>query len=185
MAKHSCIPTFAEKRGFTLVEVVVGAFIFVMLLAAGSSAVVQTQKLAHTNVMHNTARTVMEGYMEQMKGLPFGDYKDTLADPVKVPFQTKGIDSLKTAKVIQFDDPLYAKRENKKVVLLDIDESGGTPRPLTMDLYITPEVRDISATEGLQVFEVTLTYKYDSIYSGSVKSYEGSIRFIKTAVSEY
>ncbi len=159
MANHSRIRNRSQK-GFTLVEVVVGTFIFVLLLAAGSSAVVQTQMLAHTNIMHNTARTVMEGYMEQMKGLPFEDYKNTMADPTKVPFETKGIDSLKTAKVIQYDDPLFAKQENKKVVLLDIDEdSGGTPRPLTMDLYITPEVQDISATEGLQVFEVTLTFK--------------------------
>ena len=172
-----------SRKGFTLVEVVIGTVIFVLLLAAGSSAVVQTQKLAHTNIMHNTARTVMEGYMEQMKGLPFGDYKDTLADPSNAPFATKGIDSLKKAKVIQYDDPLYVKKENKKIVLLDIDEDTGGS--LTMDLYITPEVRDISVSEGLQVFEVTLSYKYDSIYDGSTKSYGGSIRFIKTAVSEY
>ena len=178
--------SFKSNKGFTLVEVVVGLFIFVMLLAAGSSAIVQTQKLAHSNVMHNTARTVMEGYMEQMKGLPFADYKEVLANPVKNAFQTKGIDSLKTAKVIQYDDPLYLKTENKKSVLLDINEDeGGNLTPHTMDIYITPTMTDISATEGLQVFEVTLSYKYDSIYDGSVKSYSGNIRFIKTAVSEY
>lgn len=70
-----------SEKGFTLVEVIVGAVIFVMLLAAGSSAIVQTQKLAHSNIMHNTARTVLEGYMEQMKGLPFSHYQDVLADP--------------------------------------------------------------------------------------------------------
>ena len=114
-----------SEKGFTLVEVIVGAVIFVMLLAAGSSAIVQTQKLAHSNIMHNTARTVLEGYMEQMKGLPFSHYQDVLADPTKVPFETKGIDSLKTAKVIQYDDPLYLKTENKKSILLDIEDEGG------------------------------------------------------------
>lgn len=174
------------KKGFTLVEVVVGVFLFVMLLAAGSSAIVQTQKLAHSNIMHNTARTVVEGYMEQMKALSYIDYVRAMEDPTKVPFDTKGIDSLSKGKVIQYDDPLYAKQENKKVVFLDIEEADdGTLHPLTMDLYITPNITDISPTEGLQVFEITMTYKYNSLYDGSIKSYEGSIRFIKTAVSEY
>jgi len=178
-------PYSQNRSGFTLVEVVVGAFIFVLLLAAGSSAIVQTQKLAHSNVMHNTARTVMEGYMEQMKGLPFASYVQTMADPVNEPFDTKGIDSLKSATEIQYDDPLFVDKENRKEVLLDIDDSGGTPKPLTMDLYITPSVRDISVSEGLQVFEITMKYQYESIYDGDLRSYEGSIRFIKTAVSEY
>ena len=50
-----------KRRGFTLVEVAIGMTIFVFLLISGSSAIVQTQKLAHSNVMHNTARTVIEG----------------------------------------------------------------------------------------------------------------------------
>ena len=175
-----------SNKAFTLVEVSVGMFIFVMLLAAGSSAIVQTQKLAHSNIMHNTARTVVEGYMEQMKGLSYEAYAQALADPTGTPFHTKGIDSLKTGEVIQFNDPLYIDQENKKQVLLDIDDSNAkAPKALTMDLYITPTVTDISTSEGLQIFEVTLKYQYDSLYDGSLKSHGGSIRFIKTAVSEY
>lgn len=135
--------------------------------------------------MHNTARTVLEGYMEQMKGLPFSHYQDVLADPTKVPFETKGIDSLKTAKVIQYDDPLYLKTENKKSILLDIEDEGGVLTPQTMDLYITPTMQNIYTSEGLQVFEITLQYAYDSLYDGTVKSHSGSLRFIKTTVSEY
>ena len=63
-----------KRRGFTLVEVAIGMTIFVFLLISGPYAIVQTQKLAHSNVMHNTARTVIEGYMEQMKGLSYAEY---------------------------------------------------------------------------------------------------------------
>lgn len=174
-----------SSRGFTLVEVAIGMAVFIVLLVSGSMAIVQTQKLAHANVMHNTARTIVEGYMEQMKGISYNKFSESMADPVKVPIQTKGISSLKTG-VIQYDDPLFLNVENKKEVMLDIkEESDGTFTPITMDVFITPELTDLFPSEGLQVYEVTLTFRYESLFKGVTSGYKKSIRFIKTAVSEY
>jgi prepilin-type N-terminal cleavage/methylation domain-containing protein len=173
-------------KGFTLVEVAIGMAIFVMLLISGSAAITQTQKLAHSNIMHNTARTVVEGYMEQMKGISYYKFQEALADKTKVPIETMGISSLKTGTDIYFADPLYLDVENKKEVLLDlIEEKDGSFTPNTMNLYITPTITDITATEGLQVLEITLEFTYESIYNRSAKAYTNSIRFIKTSVSEY
>jgi prepilin-type N-terminal cleavage/methylation domain-containing protein len=162
-------------KGFTLVEVAIGMAIFVMLLISGSAA-----------IMHNTARTVVEGYMEQMKGISYYKFQEALADKTKVPIETMGISSLKTGTDIYFADPLYLDVENKKEVLLDlIEEKDGSFTPNTMNLYITPTITDITATEGLQVLEITLEFTYESIYNRSAKAYTNSIRFIKTSVSEY
>ncbi len=175
-----------KHRGFTLVEVAIGMAVFVLLLLSGSAAITQTQKLAHSNVMHNTARTVVEGYMEQMRGLSFAEYRHAMADTVNVPFATKGISSLKTGADISYDDPLYIGIENKKEVVLDlIKDSAGNTTAMTMDMYINPTLTNLMATESLDAYEVTLSYKYESLYKGSSKEYTGSIRFIKTAVSEY
>ena len=175
-----------KRRGFTLVEVAIGMTIFVFLLISGSSAIVQTQKLAHSNVMHNTARTVIEGYMEQMKGLSYAEYQEAMAEPDKVPFSTKGISSIKVGADITYDDPLFIGIENKKEGLLDIQEdAAGVKTPITMDVFVTPRLQNLAATEGLEAYEVTLTYRYESIYKGVTKDYQGAIRFIKTAVSEY
>ena len=169
-----------------MVEVAIGMAIFVLLLISGSTAMTQTQKLAHSNVMHNTARTVMEGYMEQMKGIPFNKFVDIMADPMNIPIGTMGISSLKTAKEIHYNDPLYVGTENKKVILLDIEEEpDGTLKSTTMDLFITPTITDILLSEGIEVFEITLNFKYKSVFNGSPKAYSNSIRFIKTSVSEY
>lgn len=175
-----------KNRGFTLVEVAVGMAVFVLLLLSGSAAITQTQKLAHSNVMHNTARTVVEGYMEQMKGLTFAEYKNAVADTVKVPFATKGISSLKTGANISYDDPLFIGKDNWKEVVLDlVKDSTGNITAVTMDLSVSPTLTNLMTTESLDAYEVTLSYKYESLYKGSTKEYTGSIRFIKTAVSEY
>ena len=175
-----------SRRGFTLVEAAVGMAVFALLIASGASAITQTQKLAHSNVMHNTARTVVEGYMEQIKGIPYFRFIEAMNDPNNIPLETKGISSLLSAEIIQFDDPLYVGLENKKQVLLDIKEdSKGLLTPLNMDLYITPELTNISDTTGIRVIEITLNFRYESLFKGVTKEYESDIRFIKTAVSEY
>ncbi|MCB1121934.1 MAG: prepilin-type N-terminal cleavage/methylation domain-containing protein [Verrucomicrobiae bacterium] len=185
MSSHSNIQQ-KPIQGFTLVEVAIGIAIFVLLLLSGSAAITQTQKLAHTNVMHNTARTVIEGYMEQMKGINYEVYQNILADPENQPIPTMGISSLKTGKDIHFDDPLYLDVENKKEIVLDITEdTDGTLVPQNMEMYITPTIRDISTTEAIQVFEITLNFTYESIYNQEKKAYSNAIRFVKTAVSEY
>lgn len=169
-----------------MVEVAIGMSIFVLLLISGSSAIVQTQKIAHSNIMHNTARTVVEGYMEQLRGLSYASYQNAMAEPDKVPFATKGISSIKTGDDISYDDPLYIGIENLKEVLLDIQEDeSGKKTPITMNVYVEPTLRHLAAAESLEAYEVTLSYRYESIYKGVTKDYSGAIRFIKTAVSEY
>lgn len=175
-----------KTQGFTLVEVVIGMMVFILLIVSGSMAIVQTQKLAHSNIMHNTARTVMEGYMEQMKGISFKEYQEAMKDPDNVPIATKGISSLKTGTDIQYDDPLYLNKENKKEVLLDLLEaSDGSLTPLTMSLYVKPTLTDLLPSTGLSIYEVTLEFRYESLFKGVNKEYSKSIRFVKTAVSEY
>ena len=175
-----------RNRGFTLAEVAIGMAVFVVLLVTSSIAIVQTQKLAHANVMHNTARTVVEGYMEQMKGISYNKFKECMADPDNIPLDTKGISSLITGGPIEYDDPLYIGIENQKEVMLDIrEESDGSLTPITMDVYITPTIVDLVPTEGIQVYEITLSFRYESLFKGVTSEYDNSIRFIKTAVSEY
>ena len=140
-------------------EVAIGMAIFVMLLISGSAAITQTQKLAHSNVMHNTARTVAEGYMEQMKGIPYRKFAMAMADPTKVPIGTMGISSLKTVEEIHFEDPLYLDRENKKVLLMDIfEEPDGTLIPSNMDLYITSTSPQLS-----QIFYQVTESRYSKL----------------------
>ena len=174
-----------QERGFTLVEVVIGAALFFMLLGSASMAVVQTQKTAHSNVMHNTARTVLTGYVEQLRGIPYAVWEEVLADPVNVPFPTKSVNILATED-IEVEDPLYLDQENLKEVVLDIITHEDQSQSLyTMDVTVTPTVTDLFPTEGIKAFDVTLDFKYKSLYTGYENEHARSIRFVKTAISEY
>lgn len=180
-------PRPRRRSGFTLVEVVVGSFLFFMLLAAAFFSINQTQKTAHSNVMHNTARTVIIGYIEQMRGISYPKWQEILADPINNPIPTKSVNILAASdSEVEVDDPLYLERENIKEVALDIITNEGESVSLyTMAVTIEPVAIDLLATEGIKAIDVTLTFSYESLYQGGVQSHKDSIRFVKTAISEY
>lgn len=172
--------------GFTLVEVVVGLLVFAILATTSSVAFVQTQKLAHANVMHNTARTVLQGYVEQIKGLQYYKLLEVVDDPVANPIRTKSISSLSEGDEIQIDDFLILNQENHKEVVLDlIYHEGGEIEQHTMNLYVTPSAKNIFTSEGIEVIEFTLDFQYESLFKGIKSRHAGTVRFIKTSVSEF
>lgn len=175
-----------NQEGFTLVEVIVGLLVFAILATTSSVAFVQTQKLAHANIMHNTARTVLQGFVEQIKGVQYFKLLEAINDPTTIPLPTKSISSIATGTDIQISDTLFLNQENYKEVLIDlIDHGSGVYEEHTMDLYITPTVTNISSTAGIEVLEFRLGYRYESLFKGINASHAGTVRFIKTSVSEY
>ncbi len=175
-----------KSEGFTLIEVIVGMLVFAMLATTSSVAFVQTQKLAHANIMHNTARTVLQGYVEQIKGVQYFKLLESINDPTTIPLPTKSISSIATGDDIQLADTLFLNQENYKKVLIDlIDRGGGVFDEHTMDLYVTPVVTNINSTAGVQVLEFKLNYRYESLFKGINASHTGTVRFIKTSVSEF
>lgn len=174
------------NKGFTLAEVIIGMVVFAILATSSSVAFVQTQKLAHANIMHNTARTVLQGYIEQIKGVQYYKLLDCLNDPSTVPLPTKSISSLAEGDDIQISDTLYLNAENHKNILLDIIDRGeGDLEVHTMDLYVTPVANNILNSAGVEVIEFTINFQYESIFKGINTRHSGAVRFIKTSVSEF
>ena len=175
-----------DVKGFTLVEVIMGLLEFSILATSASVAFVQTQKLAHSNVMHNTARTVLQGYVEQIKGVQYHKLIEVLENPETHPIPTKSISSLTEGDEIQIDDVLSLNVENHKNILLDIIDNGnGEFESHTMDLFVTPTATNIINSAGIEVIEFTLNYRYESLFKGVGATHDGSVRFIKTSVSEF
>ena len=174
------------KNGFTLAEVVIGLVVFSVLATSTAVAFVQTQKLAHSNVMHNTARTVIQGYVEQIKGVQYYRLLESLNDPNNIPLPTKSVSSLAIGDDIKIDDDLYLNQANNKEILLDIlQRDDGTFDTHTMSVLITPRVTNVFDTEGIEVLEFTIEFEYQSIFSGVQATHGGMVRFIKTSVSEF
>lgn len=149
-------------------------------------AFVQTQKLAHSNVMHNTAVTVLQGYIEQIKGIQYHKLLEVLDDPENTPLATKSISSLNDSENIQVDDPLYLNIENSKEVLLDlIEDENGNLDTYTMQVYVTPTAKNILSTSGREAIEFKITFRYESVFQGVASSHTRNVQFLKTSITEF
>ncbi len=181
---HPSERLLTSKKAFTLVEVIVGLWVFVTLTTVASVAMLQTQKTAHANVMHNSARTVVQGYMEQIKGIPFDVLNACVIDTTK-PIPTKSVDTSASTDLI-VDDDLFIGISNTKTIILDtIIKSDGSLKSQTMTLKLKPTILNIYSSMGRKLLEINLEYQYESTFSGITLNKSGSLRFVKTDVSEY
>jgi|GEM_PF-1048165 len=187
-----------RRKGLTLAEVVIGLVVFAILMAAVSSAMVQSQKLSQANIMDNTAFTVAQGYLEQIKSISYSDLEEIAANPNTLPIPTKSIKYSATIDteleeegvveeddMIEIDDPLWVNQQNTKSVLLDLIEKGTSIQEVSMDVVITPTLNNIFSSEGRKVVEITLDFSYTSIFGGGTITRNGSVRGLKIELSEF
>jgi len=186
----------------TLAEVVIGLIVFAIMAAAVASSMLQSQKISQANIMDNTAFTVAQGYLEQIKSLSYSKLKYIAANPSVEALPTKSINYATAIDteyesateeeaedeefIIQVDDPLWLDQANIKTVLLDLQQrDNGSFNELTMDLSITPTLNDISASEGRKVIEITLDFTYSSIMGSGSMTRQGSVRGLKIELSQF
>ena len=147
-----------NRRGVTLVEVMIAMFIFT--LAAGGIVAVslQSMRMAHQNVLLNTSYTVVQGYLEQIRSLSKTEFLEAFDDPGNVPLRTKSISALLSSTNSATDDNLFIGVTNHKEVMINADVSNTTvSEPVIMDLWITVTVNELSIPSG-QAYEIRLDF---------------------------
>lgn len=64
---------FADRRAFTLVEVLVASLVLAALIGGMLATLIQSRNLTEGSIYQNSANTIMQGYVEQIKNMEFSD----------------------------------------------------------------------------------------------------------------
>ncbi|MFP4351357.1 MAG: prepilin-type N-terminal cleavage/methylation domain-containing protein [Puniceicoccaceae bacterium] len=145
-----------SRCGMSLVEVMIAMVIFMMLALGITQAVLQSTRIAQNNIVRNTAYTAAQGYLEQIKSLPFQAILDALDDPEETPLPTMSISALDAVQLEVSDslfldgpdEPLAGQEDgsNFREILIDLREveGGEDPREITMDTWFDVDIEDVS-----------------------------------------
>ena len=196
------------RRGFSLVEMMIGMSILVIIAAGTISAIFVSRNLAERNIYDNTAFTVAQGYAEQVKSIEYGlltnaldNYENSKATvdgwgildndayltsslAEEVMLETKSIDASESGIASETDfeteSPLYIGAWVQRDVLIDIRNLGeNNEHRLLMPMRFKIEMNNLSDTsEDVEALEVTLTYQYQIKVRGHEGWEEGTLRFV-------
>lgn len=199
-----------SRIGFSLVETVMGMTVLTMLAAGTTAGVLLSQRIANSNVAQNTAFTVAQGYMEQVKSMEYvllttahdnyiqnksavdgwgvlaNDAYTTNSTAAKIMLDTKSIDSslAGTAAItnIEMDAPLYIGAQVQRDVLLDIKDPGlDTQRELMMPMRFQIDINNLNDTAvDYRALEITIAYEYEAKLRGARVWRTEQLNFVKS-----
>jgi hypothetical protein len=113
-------------RGSTLIEVAMGATIMAVVFGGLAGTFLQSRRLTESSIYMNSALTVVQGYLEQIKSLEFSD----------LPYYRSG--TLYRGIITSTDDKVYTQLDSDVYDILRI--SPGTPPNASLLVpYATPE----------------------------------------------
>lgn len=172
--------------GYSLLEVMIGVFVFTIVAAGVASSTTLTSRMALSNIYRNTASTIVQGYAEQIKSIRYEVIAQALEDPTNRSIPTMSL-STADGKLSELNDPLYFGVRSKKNIVIDIEElPDGTERERIMELWVTPTGTDLAKSgDDLEAIEITLYYEWVLSDKSIQRSYDSTIKIVKTSISEY
>jgi Tfp pilus assembly protein PilV len=186
----------ARRRAFTLVEVLIASMVMTIMLGGLLALIIQSRRLTDGSVIQNSAVTILQGYIEQMKNMDYGSValspSSSPSTPVTVP----------TVLDEATPDPLTVSWGTPPTTLpavgttptgaVDNSKAIAMKNPAvnpsdTLNLNIWLWVQDLtgSATDVTNSKSITMIYTYDFRDGGRVRSYRGSIRTIRSVVPSF
>ena len=153
--------TTRTVSGFTLVEVLIAVVIFGLMAGGIIGGILQGRRMAEKNVYHITALTVAQGYLEQMKGMSYGDLSTNSDQPIP------------TELNYGEPDPLFLNVWTEKRI--DIHDTPDNPND-DMRMWFRPTVE-----EGAFQKRIQLDFRWEAPRSaGGTHTYEDSVRVIRS-----
>ncbi len=151
MFAHSSLRASGNRiKGMTLLEVAIALSILALSLGGILAALVQSRRLTEGSVSQNTALTIVQGYVEQMKNMELKDIVNAATDPA-----SGGTPNLGTSFSIltRYKEPPSSGADDG---LDPLQTSTGTPPALsTLTPGVTPSgvvdnLKDFPDNSGLQ-----------------------------------
>lgn len=180
-------PANCERRnpqaGFKIVEVIVGMAIFSFMVVGLLALTFQVRASSEEAVYNNTALTLAQAYLEQMRGSDFATLQTAAVDTSG----SVGLDLISSAGITLTDTSggVLANGDwASETIMLDEDEKGDPRQPLTF--RSRPVLVDLNTTTTGQADGVEIMLYYETTYNfGSVRTKNGSLRTVRSNVATF
>lgn len=188
------------RRGFTLVETTISMGVLAILMVGVLSALMLSRRMTEGSIYQNSALTIIQGYIEQMKNMEFASLPYTNSSGTV--FAGTGVNAYdvptrldeSTTDVLQISPAAIPAlsgitpgvtptgiRDNIK--LIDINQ---TPSNTNDDLRLNiwAWVQDITdaSVDATQVRAITFIYQWQNNDGSRSRPYKGTVRTIRSAV---
>jgi hypothetical protein len=208
-------PSSRSVAGFTLVEVLVASLILMLFVGGMLATLIQCRNLTEGSIYQNSANTIMQGYVEQIKNMEFTDLPYTSGGTL-VPGSVAGASSTLLTRGVRRVSGTTGAMENITDPLL-VSTSSTTPAPSTIlsaslptnvvdniklfDINNTPDntaddlrlrvwiwIRDLSdpSTDATNLRGITILYSWrPNNTNDNSRSFVGTVRTIRSAVPTF
>jgi prepilin-type N-terminal cleavage/methylation domain len=212
---RSHAPTARKTSGFTLVEVIVAVLVLSMFVGGMLATLIQSRNLTEGSIYQNSANTIMQGYIEQIKNMEFTDLPYTSGNtlfPGSVPGEsttllTRGVRRVSAADggMENIRDPLRISTSttipDPSAILADGVPSNVADNIKVFDINNTPDnphddlrlriwiwIRDLSdpSSDATSLRGITVIYAWrPNNTNANSRSFVGTVRTIRSAVPTF
>jgi len=151
----------SRQRGFTLVEMMVGLTLLGVFMTGILGSVRLTNILAETNIYQLSANVAAQGYLEQIKSLPYEDVLLASQDPQHFPLEMVSPEYDSSLNVTVKDDPISLSSSAmpiEKEIVID-SRASGLQVKMPLKMWITVEDKN-TGTSPVNALEIKIVYSY-------------------------
>ena len=149
---------WSDRRGLTLVEVMVAVGLFTILAGSVISAALYARKAAEVSLYESTAMAVCTGYMEQLKSMPYADLRNSITTGVVNAELDQGV-----------PDPLNLNQWNTRKILIDDNNYRGTRKFAEMRFYV--QIVDRQPTSSRDLMMINIVAAWPDPVTGVINRY--------------
>jgi len=181
----------ATRSGLTLVEVMVALGVLAMLMLGLFAGLIQSRRLTEASIYQNSANTIIQGYIEQMKNMEFEELSRAVI-PTRLDEATLDTLTPSALPVIDPDTVVLGTvplgvTDNIKTV--DVNNTPTiTTDDLTLHIWVWVQGLDSPAAATLaqaRVLGITMIYVWEHRDGAQVRRFMGNVRTIRSFVPTF
>lgn len=176
-------PRLKSKKGFSLIEVMIAAMIMSILGFGTLSGLLQARRMTEGSIYLNTATTIAQGYIEQLKNMDFDLLDNATIDNL---INQGNPDSLIVSPMVANPEIGNDETDMTNTRLIDINN---TPETETDDLVFSvivyiEDITDLKA--GVEESRrIVMRYEYTDGSTGTVRQFGNTIYAIRSQVPSF
>ncbi|MCH6256565.1 type II secretion system GspH family protein [Puniceicoccaceae bacterium K14] len=157
----------SQKAAFTLMEIMVGLFVFGLICLGLLSTILQTRRVTEGSIFHSTSMTIAQGYLSQLMEMNYDNFDNSV------------INNLITQNSEESLTLSTTSNRNLNERFIDIKNTPSTSSDdMKMDFYVYVEDLDDSTVgiEGAKKVTIDYTYYFGGdAYNNSIKSIRSNV----------